>query len=169
MAPSSQERAALAMGKYCHFSSLVYSSRRNSRIDRTQYADNIDLMMSEQPADVDRAMENIYEGIIHNGIGKYQDDVDFLIDRAIMKSPVALTRNLRCIRFICEKMISAGYCKKLHKLLAVYKDSESWALLDLRFAFNYLHFIAKTLKQNGKTDEVIDFWIENAFVNRFIR
>ena len=138
-------------------------------IDRTQYADNIDLMMSEQPADVDRAMENIYEGIIHNGIGKYQDDVDFLIDRAIMKSPVALTRNLRCIRFICEKMISAGYCKKLHKLLAVYKDSESWALLDLRFAFNYLHFIAKTLKQNGKTDEVIDFWIENAFVNRFIR
>ena len=138
-------------------------------LDRTQHADNIDLMMSEQPADVDRAMENIYEGIFHNGIERYQEDVDFLIDRAIMKVPVALTRNLRCIKFICEKIVSFGYAKKLHKLLAVYMDSESWALLDLRFAFNYLHSIAKALKQNGEADEVIDFWIENAFVNRFVR
>ena len=138
-------------------------------LDRTQYADNIDLMMSEQPADVDRAMENIYEGIIHNGLERYQEDVDFLIDRAIMKVPVALTRNLRCIKFISEKIVNFGYAKKLHKLLAVYKDSESWALLDLRFAFNYLHSIAKALKQNGEADEVIDFWIENAFVKRFIR
>ena len=138
-------------------------------LDRTQYADNIDLMMSEQPADVDRAMENIYEGIIRNGIERYQEDVDFLIDRAIMKVPVALTRNLRCINLICEKIVSLGYAKKLHKLLAVYKDSESWALLDLRFAFIYLHSIAKVLKQNGEADDVIDFWIENAFVKRFIR
>lgn len=138
-------------------------------LDRTQYADNIDLMMSEQPADVDRAMENIYEGIIHNGIERYQEDVDFLIDRAIMKVPVALTRNLRCIKFISEKIVNYGYAKKLHKLLAVYKDSGSWTLLDLRFAFNYLHSIAKALKQNGEADEVIDFWIENAFVKRFIR
>ncbi len=36
MAPSSQGRAALAMGKYCHFSSLVYSSRRNSRLKKNK-------------------------------------------------------------------------------------------------------------------------------------
>ena len=141
-------------------------------LDRTQYADNIDLMMSEQSADVDYAMGNIYEGIFHSGIEKYQGDVDFLIDRAIMKSPIALTRNLRCIKFILaensQKMMNLGYAKRLHKLLAVYKDSESWFLLDLRFAFNYLHFIAKALKENGETDEVIDFWIGNYFVNRFI-
>lgn len=136
--------------------------------DRTQYADNIDLMMSEQSADVDRAMVNIYEGITHNGIEKYRDDIDFLIDRAIMKKPVALTRNLRCVKFICEQIISFGYAKKLLKLLSVYEDSESWHSLDLRFAFNYLHFIAKALKENGEIDEVIDFWIENSFVNRFI-
>lgn len=141
-------------------------------LDRTQYADNIDLMMSEQSADVDYAMGNIYEGIFHNGIEKYQGDVDFLIDRAIMKSPIALTRNLRCIKFILvensQKMIKLGYAKRLRKLLSVYKNSESWSLLDLRFAFNYLHFIAKTLKENGEADEVIDFWIENSFVNRFV-
>lgn len=137
-------------------------------LDRTEYADNIDLMMSEQSADVDRAMGNICEGIVHNGIEKYRDDIDFLIDRAIMKKPVALTRNLRCVKFICEQIISFGYAKKLLKLLSVYEDSESWHSLDLRFAFNYLHFIAKALKENGEIDEVIDFWIENSFVNRFI-
>ena len=141
-------------------------------LDRTQYADNIDLMMSEQSADVDYAMGNIYEGIFHSGIEKFQGDVDFLIDRAIMKSPIALTRNLRCIKFILaensQKMMNLGYAKRLHKLLAVYKNSESWSLLDLRFAFNYLHFIAKTLKDNGETDEVIDFWMENFFVNQFV-
>lgn len=135
-------------------------------LDRTEYADNIDLMMSEQSADVDRAMGNICEGIVHNGIEKYRDDIDFLIDRAIMKKPVALTRNLRCVRFICEQIISFGYAKKLLKLLSVYEDSESWHSLDLRFAFNYLHFIAKALKENGEIDEVIDFWIENSLVSR---
>ena len=141
-------------------------------LDRTQYADNIDLLMSEQSADVDQAMGNIYEGVIHYGLEKYQSDFDFLIDRAIMKSPIALTRNLRCIKLIVaknvSKIINLGYAKKLHKLLAVYKDSKSWSSLDLRFAFNYLHFVAKTLRQNGESDEVIDFWIENSFVNRFI-
>lgn len=137
-------------------------------LDRTQYADNIDLMMSEQPADVDRALRNVYEGIFHNGIDKYKEDVDFLIDRAIMKNPIALTRNLKFIKLICEQIISVGYAKKLYKLLSVYKDPESWESLDLRFAFNYLHTIAKVLKQNGESDQVVDFWIENTFVNRFV-
>ena len=137
-------------------------------LDRTQYADNIDLMMSEQPADVDRALRNVYEGIFHNGIDKYREDVDFLIDRAIMKNPIALTRNLKFIKLICEQIISVGYAKKLYKLLSVYKDPESWESLDLRFAFNYLYTIAKVLKQNGESDQVVDFWIENTFVNRFV-
>ena len=105
-------------------------------------------------------------------VPEYQSDVDYMIDRAIMKIPVALTRNLKCIKLIlannASQMISMGYSQKLHKLLAVYKEPLSWASLDLRFAFNYLQFIANTLKQNGETDEVIDFWIENTFVNRFI-
>ena len=141
-------------------------------LDRTQYADNIDLLMSEQPAEVDQALGNIYEGIIHNGLEKYQNDVDYMIDRAIMKIPFALTRNLKCIKLVLEKnasqMISLGYSQKLHKLLAVYKEPQSWSFLDLRFAFNYLHFIANTLKHYGETDEVIVFWIENSFVNRFV-
>lgn len=141
-------------------------------LERTQYADNIDLIMSDQSADVDNALRNIYEGIANNGIEKYRDDVDFLIARAIMKTPVALTRNLRYIRFIvekhCEEMMTLGYTQKLNKLLSVYKDSDSWTLLDLRYAFNYLYFIAKTLKQYGVSNDTIDFWMENNFVNKFV-
>ena len=141
-------------------------------LERTQYADNIDLMMSNQSADVDNALRNIYEGIVNNGIEQYRDDVDFLISRAIMKTPVALTRNLRYIRFIvekhCEEMMVLGYTQKLNKLLSVYKDSDSWTLLDLRYAFNYLYYIAQTLKQNGESNDAIDFWIEDAFVRKFV-
>ncbi len=140
----------------------------NLLLDRSQYEDNIDLMMSKQSADVNRAMNNIFEGITHYGIEKYQEDVDFLIDRAIMKNPIALTRNLRCIKYICNEIISIGYTKKLHKLLSVYMNSESWCFLDLRFAFNYLHYIALSLKKSGVTDAVIDFWLESPFVKRFV-
>jgi hypothetical protein len=98
--------------------------------------------------------------------------VDFLIDRAIIQSPIALTRNLKCIKHIvkenCKKMMDLGYTKKLNKLLSVYKDADSWSLLDLRFAFNYLHLIAKEMKQNGESNNVIDFWLENTFVNKFV-
>ena len=141
-------------------------------LERTQYADNIDLMMSDQSADVDNALRNIYEGIVNNGIEQYRDDVDFLISRAIMKTPVALTRNLRYIRFIiekhCEEMMVLGYTQKLNKILSVYKDSDSWTLLDLRYAFNYLYYIAQALKQNGESNDAIDFWIEDAFVRKFV-
>ena len=68
----------------------------------------------------------------------------------------------------CKKMMSLGYTKKLNKLLSVYKDSDSWSLLDLRFAFNYLHSIAGVMKQNGESNDVIDFWLENVFVNKFV-
>ena len=141
-------------------------------LERTQYADNIDLMMSVQSADVDNALRNIYEGITNNGIEQYKDDVDFLINRAIMKTPVALTQNLRYIRFIVkehrEEMMALGYTQKLNKLLSVYKDSSSWTLLDLRYAFNYLYFIAKTLKQHGVSNDTIDFWMDNDFVAKFV-
>ena len=85
----------------------------NLLLDRSQYEDNIDLMMSKQSADVNRAMNNIFEGITHYGIEKYQEDVDFLIDRAIMKNPIALTRNLRCIKYICNEIISIGYTENI--------------------------------------------------------
>ena len=141
-------------------------------LERTQYADNIDLMMSEQSAEVDYAFENICEEVIHNGVEQCRDDVDFLIDRAIMKNPIALTRNLKCIKFIVmensHKITTLGYAKKLNKLLSIYQDTDSWSLLDLRFAFKYLYDIAQTLKQNGESNDVINFWLENVFVNKFV-
>ena len=53
-------------------------------------------------------------------------------------------------------------------MLEVYKDSKSWDLLDLRFAFNYLYSIAEVLKQQNISNEVINYWMEDDFVKRFV-
>lgn len=141
--------------------------------DRTHYEDNIDFMMSDQSADVNYAFGNIYESVQARGVEYCKHDLDFLIDRAIMKQPIALTRNLRCIKFIMDikgnEILQAGYDKKLNKLLFVYMDSSSWQSLDLRFAFNYLHSIAKSLdEENMLSKECAQFWINNSFVNKFV-
>lgn len=140
--------------------------------DRSQYSDNIDLMMSEQPVDVDYAFNNIYEGITNHGIEQYKNDIDFMIARAIMKNPVALTCNLEYINILMDEygkdMINLDYTEIIKKLLSIFKDSEVWQLLDLRFAFNYLYRIAKKLKEFDHSNEIIDFWLNNAFVKKFV-
>lgn len=140
--------------------------------DRIQYSDNIDLMMSEQSADVDDAFSNIYEGATNNGINQYCDDIDFMIDRAIMKTSIALTHNIKYIYKLVDEygqdLINLGYIGKIKKLLSIFRDSNAWKLLDLRFAFNYLYCIAKVLKGFGHSDEVVDFWLNNAFVKKFV-
>lgn len=141
--------------------------------DRTLYEDNIDFMMSDQSADVDYAFSNIYESVQARGVIYCKHDLDFMIDRAIMKCPVALTRNLRCIKFIMDikgkEMLQARYDKKLNKLLSVYMDSSSWRSLDLRFAFNYLHAIAKKLdEENLLSKDCAQFWFDNPFVKKFL-
>lgn len=141
--------------------------------DRTRYEDNIDFMMSEQSADVDYAFGNIYESVLARGVDFCKQDIDFLIDRAIMKRPIALTRNLRCIKLIMDKkseeMLQAGYDMKLNKLLLVYMDSSSWQSLDLRFAFKYLHSIAKILNEENLLSKVCtQFWFNNPFVKKFL-
>lgn len=141
--------------------------------DRLQYMNNIDLLISEQPADVSYACGNIYEGVLSFGIQKYRNDIDFMIDRAIMKNPVALTRNLNFIWLLIDKkgkeLIDLGYTDKIIKLLSVFKYSDTWNLLDIRFAFNYLYSIAKKMNELEGSDEIIDFWMEDSFVKKFIK
>lgn len=152
--------------------SLIRTDIERLLKDRIQYSDNIDLMMSEQSADVEYAFNNIYEGVTSHGIEQYRDDIDFMIDRAIMKNPIALTCNLKHINKLMDKygqnMINWGYTRKIQKLLSIFKDSEVWQQLDLRFAFNYLYRIAKKLNEFGYSDEVIDFWLKNEFVEKFV-
>lgn len=42
-----------------------------------------------------------------------------------------------------EDLIKLDYSGKIIKLLSEFKKSESWDILDLRLAFNYLYSIAK--------------------------
>lgn len=141
--------------------------------DRLQYMNNIDLLMSEQPVDVSYACGSIYEGVLSFGIQKYRNDIDFMIDRAIMKNPIALTRNLNFIWLLIDKkgkeLVDLGYTDKIIKLLSVFKYSDTWNLLDIRFAFNYLYSIAKKMNELEGADEIINFWMEDSFVKKFIK
>lgn len=140
--------------------------------DRIQYANNIDLMMSEQPADVDNAFDNIYQGVRNYGIAQYRDEIDFMIDRAIMKTSVALTRNIKYIYLLVneheEDLIKLGYIGKIMKLLSTFEDSKTWKQLDVHFAFNYLYRMAKKLSESGKANSVLDFWLKDPFVHKFV-
>ena len=140
---------------------------------RTHYEDNIDFMMSDQSAEVDYAFANIYESVQARGVEYCKHDLDFLIDRAIMKLPIAMTRNLRCIKFIMDikskEMLNAGYDKKLNKILSAYQNSDSWKSLDLRFAFNYLYSIAKKLDEETLLHkDNAQFWLKKSFVKKFV-
>lgn len=151
----------------------VYSEIEGLLAYRLEYANNIDLLMSEQSSDVNYALGNIYEGITNYGIEKYRNDIDFLIDRAILKTPTALTSNIRCIWLIIkekgEDLIELDYSDKIIKLLSEFKKSEAWNRLDLRLAFNYLYSIAKKMKELGIQNDVISFWMEDSFVMKFIK
>lgn len=153
--------------------SEVYLDIKGLLADRLDYANNIDLLMSDQSSDVCYALDNIYEGITNYGIEKYRNDVDFLIDRAILKIPTALTSNIGYLELIFKQtgqgLLNLGYTDKIIKLLFVFKNSETWNMLDLRLAFNYLHSIALRMKEFGEVNDVIDFWITNSFVLRFIK
>lgn len=153
--------------------SEVYSEIEGLLADRLEYANNIDLLMSEQSSDVNYALGNIYEGITNSGIEKYRNDIDFLIDRAILKVPIALTSNIRCIWLIIkqkgEDLIKLDYTDKIIKLLYEFKKSEAWNKLDLRLAFNYLYSIAVKMKEFGVKNDVISFWLEDSFVMKFIK
>lgn len=139
----------------------------------TEFRTNISLMMSDQSQDVNDAFSNICEGLENNEFEAHRNDIDFLLDRAIMQSSVALTRNLKIAAYLVKnfskEMLTDRYIGKLETLIAVYANPKAWADLDLRFAFIYLHTIADALQQNGKDSETIKFWLYNKFVNRFVR
>ncbi|WP_308763092.1 hypothetical protein [uncultured Bacteroides sp.] len=153
--------------------SEVYINIEKLLADRLQYASNVDLLMSKQSFDVDYACSNICEGVKNYGIERYRNDIDFLIDRAIMKIPIALTDNIRYISFLIKQNINEflklGYEDKIIKLLSVFKDSETWVLLDLHFAFNYLYSIAQMMQDVVDSNDEINFWIDNPFVKKFVR
>ena len=54
------------------------------------------------------------------------------------------------------------------KLLSTFEDSKTWKQLDVHFAFNYLYRMANKLSESGEANSVLDFWLKDPFVHKFV-
>lgn len=139
------------------------------------YKSLIEGMLSEQSADADFAMDNVIQGIKAEGLSKYLDEFNFILDRAIMGDDLVINAVLHKIRIVVEKypeqVKSANLCSKLHTMISIYK--ERWmTYLEFKpvWSFNNLYVIANFLKKNGfEESESIKYWLTDSFVMKFIR
>lgn len=143
--------------------------------NRITYKTLIEGMLSEQPYDVDSAMEDVMHGIEAQGISAYLDEFNFILDKTIMGEGTTINTALRKICYIVEnhpkEIVKLQLCSKLHTLLSIYKDR--WTQLrEFKpvWSFNYLYKIAKFIKENGQYDsEIVNYWLSDSFVLLFIR
>lgn len=143
--------------------------------DRISYKSLIEGMLSEQSADADFAMDNVIQGIKAEGLSKYLDEFNFIMDRAIMGDSLIINAVLHKIRIVVkqypEQVVSANLCSKLHTLISIYK--ERWITYQEFkpvWSFNSLHVIADFLRINGyKDSEAVLYWLSDSFVQTFIR
>lgn len=143
--------------------------------ERISYKNLIEGMLSEQSADADFAMDNVIQGIIAQGLSRYLDEFNFILDKAIMGDNQIINAVLHKIRIVVQNrpndIISERMCSKLHTILAIYQDNwNTYQEFKPAWSFNHLYVIAKFLKENGYEDsETIKYWLTDSFILRFIR
>ena len=139
------------------------------------YKSLIEGMLSEQSADADSAMDNVIQGIKAEGLSKYLDEFNFIMDRAIMGDSLIINAVLSKIRIIVKnypkQVIKADLCSKLHTLIAIYKERwMTYQELKPVWSFNNLYIIADFLRREGYQDsDVVKFWLTDPFVQTFVR
>lgn len=143
--------------------------------DRISYKSLIEGMLSEQSADADFAMDNVVQGIKAEGLSKYLDEFNFIMDRAIMGDCLIINAVLHKIKIVVKKypeqVKSANLCSKLHTLITIYKEHwMTYQEFKPVWSFNNLHVIADFLRINGyKDSEAVSYWLSDSFVQTFIR
>ena len=143
--------------------------------DRVSYKTLIEGMLSDQSMDVDYAMDNVLQGVKVKGLKSYLDEINFILDKAIMGKNQNINNILSKIRILVQKypddMNDAGLCPKLNTILML--TQKRWDKMDeFRpvWSFNYLYAIAEYLNNIGYEKEpAIKYWMEDKFVQKFIR
>ena len=143
--------------------------------ERISYKNLIEGMLSEQSGDADYAMDNVIQGIIAQGLYKYLDEFNFILDRALMGDGQIINAVLNKIRIVVQnrpdEIKSEKMCSKLHTILTIYQENwNTYQEFKPAWSFNHLYVIAKFLKENGYEDsETIKYWLTNSFILKFIR
>ena len=116
------------------------------------YDSFIEAMLSEQSADVSNGIDNIVQGIRSSGLKSYHNEINFIVDRAIIGEQIVLSKNLSVIEWLIrnyeQDFKEMQIDSKLLVLLSVYKNR--WQEMDEfrpDHSFEDLYYIANYLKK----------------------
>lgn len=142
----------------------------NSRIS---YDSFIEAMLSEQSADVSNGIDNIVQGIRFSGLKSYYNEINFIVDRAIIGEQIVLAKNLSVIEWLIrnyeQDFKEMQINSKLLILLSVYKNR--WQEMEEfrpDYSFEDLYYIATYLKKEGYDNDSIQYWLTDSFVGIFL-
>lgn len=106
----------------------------------------------------------------------YRREFGLILNRAILKEPLALNKLIRTIYLISfknkDELKSLGFVDDLLMLLTVMRKAEdeySSLNFNLYRGFNNLYFLARVLKSIGVENSSITYWTTDAFVLKFIK
>ena len=140
---------------------------------RVSYDSFIEAMLSEQSADVSNGIDNIVQGIRSSGVKSYHNEINFIVDRAIIGEQIVLSKNLSVIEWLIrnyeQDFKEMQIDSKLLVLLSVYKNR--WQDMDEfrpDHSFEDLYYIANYLKKEGHDNDSIQYWLTDSFVRIFL-
>ena len=137
------------------------------------YDSFIEAMLSEQSADVSNGIDNIVQGVRSSGLKSYHNEINFIVDRAIIGEQIVLSKNLSVIEWLIrnyeQDFKEMQIDSKLLVLLSVYKNR--WQDMDEfrpDHSFEDLYYIANYLKKEGHDNDSIQYWLTDSFVRIFL-
>ena len=137
------------------------------------YNSFIEAMLSEQSADVSNGIDNIVQGIRFSGLEPYHNEINFIVDRAIIGKQIVLSKNLSVIEWLIKNykqdFKEMQINSKLLVLLSVYKNR--WQDMDEfrpDHSFGDLYYIANYLQKEGYDNDSIQYWLTDSFVRIFL-
>lgn len=146
---------------------------KNLLSSSVSYDSFIEAMLSEQSADVSNGIDNIVQGIRSSGLKPYHNEINFIVDRAIIGEQIVLSKNLSVIKWLIENyeqhFKEMQIESKLLVLLSVYKDR--WQEMDEfrpDHSFGDLYCIANYLQKEGYDSDSIQYWLTDSFVHIFL-
>ena len=103
----------------------------------------------------------------------YHNEINFIVDRAIIGEQIVLSKNLSVIEWLIRNyeldFKKMQIDSKLLVLLSVYKNR--WQDMDEfrpDHSFENLHYIANYLKKEGYDNDSIQYWLTDSFVRIFL-
>lgn len=146
---------------------------KNLLNSRVSYSSFIEAMLSEQSADVSNGIDNIIQGIRYSGLKSYHNEINFIVDRAIIGEQIVLAKNLSVIEWLIrnyeQDFKEMQTDSKLLILLSVYKNR--WQEMEEfrpDYSFEALYYIANYLKKEGYDNDSIQYWLTDSFVQIFL-